>query len=96
MNKFALRSRLSHDVEFLQLCLLRLYEQQEADEQGARSTWHENGVGFNKADGSVLSVYCETLLSGHPLTSEQLRDATTRMNKYTNQLATLLNEDEIG
>lgn len=93
-TRYVIRARIQHDNEFLVRCLLALYEQQELDEQEARHTQHQNGMGFNKSDSNVLSEYAEAVKSGYRLSEPQLQDARRKLTKYSNQLLSLLREED--
>lgn len=84
------------DPEFLYKCLLALYAAQTTDEQQTASTEHDNGKGFTKADGTVMSVYAEAVKGGYRLSKDDLEDCYKRMFKYVKQLTTLLTDEQIG
>lgn len=94
-DSYVVKAKLLYDIDFLQLAILKLYERQQQDEQGLRTTWHNNGEGFNKPDAGILSGYAEILKGGSQLTQEQVKDASKRMTKYVNQLLSILSPEEL-
>jgi hypothetical protein len=81
------------DPEYVECYILFLYHRQEGDEKARHKTIHGNGVGFNAADGGLLTSMAERLLSGYSLSSDDLaacREPTKkgkpRLAKYWRQL----------
>lgn len=97
--------RLQHDVVFLKLALIRLYSQQQEDEQEMEDTLHDNGKGFNKADVRILTniaqeMVLESIGSGIPpehitIIPEALDQCRKRLPKYVGQLEHLLTDEEV-
>jgi hypothetical protein len=79
--------------DFVKMCLLKLYEQQEDDEQDSKDTHHENGKGFTKADAKALSRVVEYYHNG---TEVVVTVVVERLLKYSKQLTTLLTDQEVG
>jgi hypothetical protein len=105
MKALLIRTKLAHDPAFIKLALLRLYEQQEDDEQARGETTHENGVGFNKADAFILTpiasqMVLESIGSGIPpeqiiITADAMDECRMRLPKYVAQLERLLKDEEV-
>ena len=68
--------------------IVAIYRRQLADEQHARATLHDNGVGFNSADAGPMSTLARDILTGDPglITPARMEDARERMPKYWAQL----------
>lgn len=92
-----IRTKMEHDDVFLRKCLLKLYDRQMDDEKIDKSTNHENGMGFNRADAKDLSsaavMWGRIGAQPIPLRIKQIRE---RMLKYSKQLSNLLTMDEIN
>lgn len=71
--------------------LLRLYQEQTADEQRCGETSHRNGVGFNGTDSKFLSSVAEFLKKTGFLTEKQRCVTRRKMMKYVGQLTRLAN-----
>lgn len=105
MKALLIRTKLAHDTDFVKKCLIRLYEQQEEDEQDRGETTHENGVGFNKADAFILTpiarnMVLESIGSGLPperiiITADAMDECRMRLPKYVAQLERLLKDEEV-
>ena len=59
-----------------------VYGNQTGDEKSEGETKRENGVGFNKFDASDLTAIAESYASRGWITSEQLAEASRRIQKY--------------
>lgn len=91
-KQIIIEARLRTEPEFVHLCLMKLYAQQEEDEQAVQDTMHENGCGFTKGDSKFLSS-----VAAHDSIEFTKRNITIirgRMYKYVTQLSKLLNEQE--
>jgi len=96
-KELVIKAKLENEDEFLKRCVIVLFGYQEADEKAAKHTMHENGMGFNKADGNYLSdmalVYKNCYdLSDPSVATEQLPEVRRRMLKYAGQLARVLKD----
>lgn len=85
--------------------LLAIYNHQTPDEQRASDVKWNNLVGFNSADGVILSRYAQYVLqfqSGKgrydtPLLPSQMRKLRQKMTKYSKQLAKIVaNQVEVN
>lgn len=82
--------------------LLELYRNQTATEQGARSTFDRNDIGFNSADASIGSSFAEQLLGkirsygdNVYLSPKQDKILFKIMSKYTLQVISALEASEV-
>lgn len=91
-----IRYKMRDDDEFLTACVKKLYQMQEEDEQASGDTRHQNGVGFNKADSTLLSDVARSLKKvGATIHKQYLPEVRKRMDKYAGQLASLMTIEEI-
>ena len=65
--------------------LLIVYDYQTGQEKGALTVKKINGVGFNKADASILSELAEKFLRDGFLSSTELKTVSARIAKYHKQ-----------
>lgn len=92
-----IQQKLEHDDEFLKKCVVILYNYQEYDEMLSRLTLHQNGMGFNKADGAFLSEWAQGFKAGFDLklpnaAQEAMPEIRKRMKKYAGQLTGILKD----
>jgi hypothetical protein len=78
--------------EWLERGILAIDARQTADEKETRSTSHDNGKGWNKADagfGASLAEFIRksTRRPGERLTAKQVEAGHKMMRKYAGQLA---------
>lgn len=76
-----------------------LYCKQTGDERKDYTTkWHNNR-GFNKPDAKFMSamakVYFDNSEKEHPLTEKQLEEVRRRFPKYAEQVADILNDEDV-
>lgn len=82
-----IREKLRSDWRWQQRGILALYAKQTQGEQNAGMTYKHNGVGFNSADGEILSSFARQLQRGKArLTNRQLAIASKKLPKYAKQL----------
>lgn len=86
------------DDDFLMECILIMYNLQTSSERITKSTHHTNGVGFNKADAPFLTELSKKIKSMKEgpakwllVSSDDLEIAREKMQKYSRQLANILN-----
>lgn len=80
---------LKHD-KALYTGLVKIYSQQNNEEQAFNATLCENGQGFNSCDANILSSMAKQIIKGYKLSPKQLDIARTKMPKYANQLLRML------
>jgi hypothetical protein len=66
--------------------LLRIFENQTADEQNSEQTRYHNNIGFTGADGEILSSFAKQVLAGRNLSEKQMAIVFKKMPKYSKQL----------
>lgn len=66
--------------------LLRIFENQTADEQNNEQTRYDNGIGFTGADAEILSSFAKQVLKGRTLSVKQKKILHKKMPKYAKQL----------
>ena len=66
--------------------LLRIYEDQTAEEQNAGHTHVHNGVGFSGVDGEILSSFASQIKKGRNMSPKQMVLIHKKMPKYAMQL----------
>ena len=67
--------------------LVRIYqENQTADEQAAKVTSHDNGIGFSGCDAEFLSSLAEQYLRRGNLSDKQMVFVHKKMPKYARQV----------
>jgi hypothetical protein len=93
-TKETIREKLDTDSRWLQRGVVAIWEQQTNDEQRAKSTRHDNGMGFNGVDAMFLSSIAERVQRGIPLSERQVEATRRVMRKYAGQLAKLANNKE--
>ena len=71
--------------------LLAIYKYQTEMEKKAKETLIHNNVGFNGADGKMLSSLAQFYLNKNYLTDKQMYILRKRMLKYAGQLAKIAN-----
>lgn len=95
MNDIIIEARIKDDDDFAILCLMKLYEKQESDEQDVQQSVYQNGLGFNKVDAGVLSPIAEKVKAGEILTPTELKMVRKLLPKYSKQLSLLLTQKQI-
>lgn len=96
-----IRTKLLTDSRWLARAIESLFENgQTSDEQNSEDTIHNNGIGFNGADGRLMSSFAKQIMAwkrdpnprfSTPLSPRQVAKARERMVKYTRQLTELAN-----
>jgi hypothetical protein len=90
------RANIEENDKWLIRGLLAIYRRQTADEQTSEQTKHDNGIGFNGLDATILSSFAKQVLSweasavkrfASPLSPKQVGLARRKMKKYAGQLA---------
>jgi hypothetical protein len=67
--------------------LVRIYqENQTSDEQVAKTTSHDNGIGFTGCDAGFLSSLAEQYLRRGDLSDKQMSFVFKKMPKYAGQV----------
>jgi hypothetical protein len=95
-EELIIRTMLQYDDDFALTCLLKLYKLQEADEQDVQDAMHRNGVGFNKSDAPLLSMYAREALQGNKFNEAAMSHLHELLPKYAKQLSRYLTEEDMG
>lgn len=80
---------MNEDDAWLYRGILRIYDRQTQDEQNSEVTAHDNGIGFNSVDATILSSFAKQIASRNFLTPKQKEIARKKMAKYAGQLLTI-------
>lgn len=81
-----MRLQITRDERMAARALIRIYDNQVADEKQARDVKYRNGVGFVPQDAKLLSGIARWVLAGHTLTEKQFDAVKDRIAKYAGQL----------
>ena len=81
-----LRKMLTTNPKWASAALVRIYDNQTADEQNSESTNHENGIGFTGGDARLLTRFAEWYKSHGWLSPKQMKWVYAKMGKYAVQL----------
>jgi hypothetical protein len=89
---------LLHNPKYVEEAILLIYREQENEEKVLRKTISRNRVGFNTVDARVFSEMAERILSGQPLSAEDLetcrkmtKNGVPRIARYRRQLLNVAN-----
>ncbi|MFX1325414.1 MAG: hypothetical protein ACFE8N_10685, partial [Promethearchaeota archaeon] len=82
-------STMKKDDTFLEICLLKLFEQQTIDERQIKNSVYRNTVGFNRPDAYILSDYSIWKLNfpDKPINGELKIILRKKLEKYAMQLS---------
>lgn len=81
-----LKEMLKTDARWAIRGLLRIYEDQTAEEQAMGHTHVYNGVGFSGVDGEILSSFAEQIQKGRVMSVKQMALIHKKMPRYAGQL----------
>jgi len=90
------KNQLSTNPAWAQRAIVKLWERQTADEQNAKTTGHNNGIGFNGTDAFILSSFAEQISKGRTLSVKQLAIAYRKLPKYSKQIISEIPADKIA
>lgn len=81
------KNQLATNKVWATKALVRIYqENQTADEQAAKATSHDNGIGFSGCDAEFLSSLAEQYLRRGNLSDKQMNFVHRKMPKYARQV----------
>jgi hypothetical protein len=80
------KNQLATNPAWAQRAIVKLWERQTADEQNAKTTGHNNSIGFNGTDAFILSSFAEQINKGRTLSVKQLAIAYRKLPKYSRQI----------
>ena len=81
-----LRRMITSNEVWATKALVRIYDNQTADEQRTESVNHENGIGFTGGDSRLLSRFAEWYKSHGWLSQKQMVWVFRKIGKYAAQL----------
>ena len=81
-----IREMLASDAKWALKALVRIYDNQTADEKESEDTRHDNGVGFTGADGSFMTSIAKQYIARGSLSEVQMSYVFKNMPKYARQL----------
>jgi len=81
--------KMNIDDSFLEICLLKLFEQQTIDERQIKNSVYRNSVGFNRPDAYLLSDYSIWKLNfpDRSINGELKTKLIKKLEKYALQLS---------
>ena len=84
------KNRLATDKVWATKALVRIFqENQTVDEQVAKVTSHDNGIGFSGCDAEFLSSLAEQYLRRGNLSDKQMAFVFKKMPKYARQVVAM-------
>jgi hypothetical protein len=84
------KQMLANNKVWATKALVRIYqENQTADEQAAKVTSHDNGIGFSGCDAEFLSSLAEQYLRRGNLSDKQMSFVHKKMPKYARQVVAM-------
>lgn len=90
------KNQLSTNKVWAVKALVRIYqENQTADEQAAKSTSHNNGIGFSGVDANFASSLAEQYLKRGDLSDKQMGFVFKIMPKYAGQVVKMSDESKL-
>ena len=81
-----LRHRLSSNDRWALRALMRIYQNQTADEQCRETTIERNGIGFTGPDAEILTSFARQYQRRGSLTERQMMILRRRMPAYARQI----------
>jgi hypothetical protein len=100
-------ANMADDNLWLLRGIIRIFQNQTAHEQQTEATQVDNGIGFNGADGHILTSFAKQIFKhnrtpvhlrdyAEPLSERQLFIARARMSKYGHQLAKMVRHQPVA
>lgn len=91
------KSMLATNKVWALKALVRIYqENQTSDEQVAKVTSHDNGIGFTGVDAGFLSSLAEHYLKRGSLSDKQMAFVFKKMPKYHGQVIKMSNSAKLS
>jgi hypothetical protein len=81
-----LRQRLATDHRWALRALIRIYQNQTADEQSKDATIERNGIGFSGPDAEILSSFARQYLRRRSLSPKQMNLLQRKIPSYARQI----------
>jgi len=81
-----IRKMLGQSANWANRGLIRIFENQTADEQNMEDTVEHNGIGFTGVDGHIMSSFAKQILNKRTMSQKQQAIIFKKMPKYAGQL----------
>jgi hypothetical protein len=81
-----IRNKLGSDIAWASKGVIRVFENQPADEQNVNNTIEHNDIGFTDADADILSSFAKQLINGRTMSVKQSAILFKKMPEYAGQL----------
>jgi len=81
-----LRQRLATDPRWALRALIRIYQNQTADEQSKDAAIERNGIGFSGPDAEILSSFARQYLRRRALSPKQMNLLQRKIPSYARQI----------
>jgi len=81
-----IREQLANDQRWAIRGMLRVFENQTADEQQSDTTKFHNNIGFTGSDARLLSSFSKQVMKGRSMSNKQMAIIMKKMPKYAGQL----------
>ena len=89
MTAEEIKANIATKPNWAERAIVRLAQEQEADELVTQSTSKSNGRGFTSSDAFILTSFYNQLSIGKHLSPKQLEIAYRKLPKYAKQLERL-------
>ena len=89
------RTKLATDPVWATKALVRIYENQTADEQRADVTREDNGIGFTGIDAQFLSSLAKQFITKGSLSPKQMLFVHAKMRKYAQQIVNVSDQAKL-
>lgn len=87
------KRKIAKDPAWTHRAILRIYEEQTAEERASETTNLHNGVGFSQYDAKFMTSLAKGIKKYGSMTPKQLKAAQKIMPKYASQLFRLTYPD---
>jgi len=81
-----IRVQLGTSIAWASKGVIRIFENQTADEQNVEDTHESNGIGFTGVDANILTSFAKQILKGRTMSVKQTAILLKKMPKYAVQL----------
>ena len=94
--KTFVKGKLSTDPVWARHALLKIFEKQTIEEQQAKDTVFNNGVGFNGTDGRILTSMALQLQKKKYLSEKQMVIIFKKIPKYWSQVVKISDKEQLN
>jgi len=81
-----IRTMIGANINWASKGVVRIFENQTADEQNVGDTVENNGIGFTGVDAGILSSFAKQIMKGRSMSLKQQAILFKKMPKYSGQL----------